>query len=54
MIDSYGLVEHLYRHNLPLWKQEVDNRADPLKRFKLGKVEVHVDILNASTYKYGK
>ncbi|MCP1182072.1 Ger(x)C family spore germination protein [Paenibacillus sp. 1781tsa1] len=53
-IDSYGLVEHLYRHNLPLWKQEVAQRADPLKRFKLGKVEVHVDILNASTYKYSK
>ncbi|ETT40200.1 germination protein, Ger(x)C family protein [Paenibacillus sp. FSL R5-192] len=54
MIDSYGLVEHLYRHNLPLWKQEVYNRADPLQRFKLGKVEVHVDILNASTYKYSE
>lgn len=53
-IDSYGLVEHLYRHNLPLWKQEVYNRADPLQRFKLGKVEVHVDILNASTYKYSE
>lgn len=53
-IDSYGLAEHLYRHNLPLWQQEVSQRADPLERFKLGKVEVHVDILNASTYKYSK
>ncbi|MDT9722898.1 Ger(x)C family spore germination protein [Paenibacillus sp. ClWae2A] len=53
-IDSYGLVEYLYRHNLPLWEQEVAQRADPLERFKLGKVEVHVDILNASTYKYSK
>jgi Ger(x)C family germination protein len=53
-IDSYGLVEHLYRHNLPLWKQEVSNRTDPLKRFKLGKVEVHVKILNASTYKFNE
>lgn len=53
-IDSYGLVEHLYRHNFPLWQQEVSQRADPLERFKLGKVEVHVDILNASTYKYSK
>ncbi|WP_458462322.1 Ger(x)C family spore germination protein [Paenibacillus sp.] len=53
-IDSFGLAEHLYRHNLSLWKQEVSQRADPLERFKLGKVEVHVDILNASTYKYSK
>ncbi|WP_433707930.1 Ger(x)C family spore germination protein [Paenibacillus illinoisensis] len=51
-IDSYGLVEHLYRHDLALWKEQVQNRADPIKRFKLGKVKVHVKILNASTYKY--
>lgn len=51
-IDSYGFVEHLYRHDLALWKTEVQNRADPIKRFKLGKVKVHVKILNASTYKY--
>ncbi|MEO2205637.1 Ger(x)C family spore germination protein [Paenibacillus pabuli] len=51
-IDSYGFVEHLYRHDLALWKKEVQHRADPIKRFKLGKVNVHVKILNASTYKY--
>nr|WP_275440342.1 Ger(x)C family spore germination protein [Paenibacillus sp. ACRRY] len=51
-IDSYGLVEHLYRHDLALWKEYVQNRADPIQRFKLGKVNVHVKILNASTYKY--
>ncbi|MEK4433711.1 Ger(x)C family spore germination protein [Paenibacillus sp. FSL K6-2862] len=51
-IDSYGFVEHLYRHDLALWKKEVQHRADPIKRFKLGKVKVHVKILNASTYKY--
>lgn len=51
-VDSYGFVEYLYRHDLPLWRQEVYKRANPLERFKLGKVEVHVKILNASTYKY--
>ncbi|PQP83482.1 hypothetical protein C0Q44_01860 [Paenibacillus sp. PCH8] len=53
-IDSFGLVEHLYRHNLALWKEEVYQRTNPLERLKLGKVEVHIDILNASTYKYSK
>ncbi|MDK8194796.1 Ger(x)C family spore germination C-terminal domain-containing protein [Paenibacillus sp. UMB7766-LJ446] len=53
-IDSYGFVEHLYRHELPLWRQEVYKRDNPLERFKLGKVEVHVKILNASTYKYNE
>ncbi|QOS76811.1 Ger(x)C family spore germination protein [Paenibacillus sp. JNUCC31] len=52
-IDSYGLVEHLYRHDLALWRQ-VSKRANPIERFKLGKVEVKVDILNASTYKYNE
>ncbi|WP_433750444.1 Ger(x)C family spore germination protein [Paenibacillus amylolyticus] len=51
-IDSYGLAEHLYRHDLAMWKEQVQQRADPIKRFKLGKVEVRVKILNASTYKY--
>lgn len=53
-IDSYGFVKHLYRHELPLWRQEVYKRDNPLERFKLGKVEVHVKILNASTYKYNE
>ena len=53
-IDSYGLVEHLYRHHPDWWKEEVAQRAEPLARFQLGKVEVHVRILNASTYKYGE
>ncbi|KAA8756563.1 Ger(x)C family spore germination protein [Paenibacillus sp. UASWS1643] len=51
-IDSYGLAEHLYRHDLAVWKELVQQRADPIKQFNLGKVEVHVKILNASTYKY--
>ncbi|MEC0128787.1 Ger(x)C family spore germination protein [Paenibacillus pabuli] len=53
-IDSYGFTEYLYRHDLPLWRQEVYQRANPLERFKLGKVEVRVKILNASTYKYNE
>ncbi|WP_434748106.1 Ger(x)C family spore germination protein [Paenibacillus amylolyticus] len=53
-IDSFGLVEHLYRHHLDWWKEEVAKRADPLSRFQLGKVDVQVHILNASTYKYGE
>ncbi|WP_440116158.1 Ger(x)C family spore germination C-terminal domain-containing protein [Paenibacillus sp. QZ-Y1] len=53
-IDTYGLVEHLYRHDLPLWRQIVHQRANPLERFKLGKVQVHVKILNANTYKYNE
>ncbi|MFK0526240.1 Ger(x)C family spore germination protein [Paenibacillus illinoisensis] len=51
-IDSYGFVEHLYRHDHTLWKEHVQNRADPIKGLKLGTVKVHVKILNASTYKY--
>ncbi|CAI6085675.1 Spore germination protein B3 [Paenibacillus sp. JJ-100] len=51
-IDSFGLVEHLYRHHPDWWKEEASKRADPITRFQLGKVEVNVKILNASTYKY--
>lgn len=53
-IDSYGLVEHLYRHNMDWWKEVVPRHNDPLEHFQLGKVEVRVDILNSSTYKYGE
>lgn len=53
-IDSFGLVEHLYRHHLDWWRAEVARRAEPLARIDLGKVEVDVKILNASTYKYGE
>ncbi|PZT53711.1 Ger(x)C family spore germination protein [Paenibacillus silvae] len=53
-IDSYGLVEHLYRHNMDWWKEAVPRGNDPLEHFQLGKVEVRVHILNSSTYKYGE
>ncbi|MGQ8875268.1 Ger(x)C family spore germination protein [Paenibacillus sp. TSA_86.1] len=53
-IDSYGLVEHLYRHHPDWWKEEIARRDKSLARFQLGKVEVNVNILNASTYKYGE
>ncbi|WP_339276016.1 Ger(x)C family spore germination protein [Paenibacillus sp. FSL W8-0426] len=51
-VDAYGLAEHLYRHNPELWKKHARNRANPVTDFKLGKVEVQVNIMNASTYKY--
>ncbi|WP_342554141.1 Ger(x)C family spore germination protein [Paenibacillus sp. FSL R7-0652] len=53
-VDSLGLVEHLYRHHPDWWRVEAARRAEPLARIHLGKVEVNVKILNASTYKYGE
>ncbi|MNC66496.1 hypothetical protein D3C75_1168940 [compost metagenome] len=53
-VDSFGLVEHLYRHHPDWWRAEVAQRAEPLARIHLGKVEVDVKILNASTYKYAE
>lgn len=53
-VDSLGLVEHLYRHHPDWWRVEAARRAEPLARIHLGKVEVNVQILNASTYKYGE
>lgn len=51
-IDTYGLVEHLYRYNHKLWADHANNRNNPLEQFKLGTVDVQVNILNANTYKY--
>ncbi|MCG7380354.1 Ger(x)C family spore germination protein [Paenibacillus sp. ACRSA] len=51
-IDAYGLTEYLYRHDHPLWATHANKRADPLAHFKLGQVDVRVDIMNANTYKY--
>ncbi|MCW3795747.1 Ger(x)C family spore germination protein [Paenibacillus sp. LS1] len=51
-IDTYGLVEHLYRYNYKLWGDHANNRDNPLEQFKLGTVDVQVNILNANTYKY--